>query len=69
MLFEKPILEILQRKKEGIDCSEEESAELKGFLKENYLIDSVEKSLIFDEIEYLFSQEYAEFEVEILNKI
>ena len=29
------IREILERKIQGIDCTEEESAEIKGFIKEN----------------------------------
>jgi hypothetical protein len=52
------ILEIIERKKKGIDCTEAESAEIKGYLKELKL---PEEQVLVAEIQELFPQEYGEF--------
>jgi hypothetical protein len=57
-----PIYGIIKRKKEGIDCTEEESAEIKGWLRELKL--PFEQPTI-SEIQLLFPQEYGEFLDEI----
>ena len=49
---------IIERKKQGIDCTEEESAEIKGFLRELKLPD---EQAIVAEIQSLFPIEYGEF--------
>ena len=51
------ISEIIERKKQGIDCSEEESAEIKGYLKEFKL--PHEQPVVAD-IQELFPQEFGE---------
>jgi len=49
---------ILKRKKTGIDCTEEESAEIKGWIKDHLMMfDEVE---IESDIQELFPDEYAE---------
>lgn len=52
------ILEIIERKKSGIDCTEEESAEIKGFLRE---LRMVGEQYIEAEIQFLFPLEYMEY--------
>ena len=49
---------IIVRKRQGIDCTEEESAEIKGFLRELKLPD---EQAIVAEIQSLFPIEYGEF--------
>lgn len=51
------IREIIIKKENGIDCTEEESAEIKGYIKEYKL---VEESAIVSTIQNLFPQEYGE---------
>jgi hypothetical protein len=52
------IAAIIQRKKNGIDNTEEESAEIKGYLRELKL---PEEQSIVAEIQELFPIEYDEF--------
>ena len=56
----KIILDILSRKKDSIDCSEQESAEIKGFLREFIPIPGKGEVEIVDEIQELFPIEYGE---------
>jgi len=56
------VKDIIARKKQGIDCTEEESAEIKGYLRELKMPD--EQHLIGD-IQSLFPQEYGEYLDEI----
>lgn len=51
------IREIIIRKENGVDCTEAESAEIKGYLREYKL---VEESAIVSTIQNLFPQEYGE---------
>jgi hypothetical protein len=53
-----PIYGIIERKKQGIDCTEAESAEIKGWLRELKL--PFEQPTIA-EVQLLFPQEYGEF--------
>ncbi len=52
--------EIIKRKKEGIDCTEIESAEIKGFVKERILLIGSSDIKTFEEIQMLFPNEYGE---------
>jgi hypothetical protein len=54
----KKINKIIARRKRGIDCSEEESAEIKGYLREFKL---PKEQPIVSEIQELFPLEYGEF--------
>lgn len=56
----KEILEIINRKKDGFDCTEKESAELKWFLREFIPIPGKGEVEIIDEIQYYFPIEYGE---------
>jgi hypothetical protein len=58
------IYDIIERKKQGIDCTEDESAEIKGWLRELKL--PFEQPIV-SEIQELFPLEYGEFldEVEV----
>ena len=51
------ILEIIERKRQGIDCTEEESAEIKAYLRELKL---PEEQPVVAEIQELFPLEYGE---------
>lgn len=51
-----PVIGILERKKAGIDCTEEESAEIKGWLREIH----IGQQQLQTEIESLFPQEWDE---------
>jgi hypothetical protein len=53
---------IIERKKQGIDCTEDESAEIKGWLRELKL--PFEQPTL-SEIQELFPLEYSEFLDEI----
>jgi hypothetical protein len=55
---DEPVLDIIVRKQQGIDCTEEESAEIKGYLRELKL---PEEQPLVAEIQLLFPQEYGEF--------
>lgn len=54
----KPILEIINRKKRGIDCSEAESAEIKQYLTE---LKTPHEQPIVADIQIWFPQEYEEY--------
>ena len=56
---------IIKRKQLGIDCTEQESAEIKGYLREFKL---PEEQSIVSAIQMLFPQEYGEYLDEELNK-
>jgi hypothetical protein len=58
--METKIKEIIERKKNGVDCTEEESAELKGFLKEFIPLPSSGDIQIIEDIQLLFPMEYGE---------
>ena len=53
------ISEIIKKRKQGIDCTEAESAEIKGWLRELNIPISVQQAL-YDIQEY-FSLEYGEY--------
>jgi len=54
------IKEILERKRNGIDCSESESAEIKGFVKEQVIQVGTGEVQLIGEIQSLFPLEYGE---------
>ena len=58
--MEQKIKDIIDRKKNGIDCTEEESAELKGFLKEFIPLPQSGDVKLIEEIQELFPLEYGE---------
>lgn len=58
--METKIKEILERKKNGVDCTEEESANLKGFLREFIPLPESGDIQIIEEIQELFPLEYGE---------
>jgi hypothetical protein len=53
------ISEIIKKRKQGIDCTEAESAEIKGWLRQLNIPKS-EQQTLYDIQEY-FSQEYGEY--------
>lgn len=59
------VLEILSRKKQGIDCTEEESAELKMWVKKTVICIATGQNDIISDIQNLFPLEY----VEALDKV
>lgn len=58
--MEQKIKDIIDRKKNGIDCTEEESAELKGFIKEFIPLPQSGDVQLIEEIQELFPLEYGE---------
>jgi hypothetical protein len=58
--METKIKEIIERKKNGVDCTEEESAELKGFLKEFIPLPNSGDIQMIEDIQLLFPLEYGE---------
>jgi len=58
--METKIKEIIERKKNGVDCTEEESAELKGFLKEFIPLPQSGDVQLIEEVQELFPLEYGE---------
>ena len=52
------VIDVIERKKQGIDCTEAESAEIKGYLRELKL---PEEQQIVSVIQLLFPIEYGEF--------
>lgn len=58
--MEAKIKQIIERKKNGVDCTEEESAELKGFLKEFIPLPSSGDIQMIEDIQLLFPMEYGE---------
>lgn len=55
----KNIIKIIKRKKQGIDCTETESAEIKGWLRQLNISKS-KQQMLYDIQEY-FSLEYGEY--------
>lgn len=64
------IIEILERKKQGFDCTEQESAEIKGWLRETTILPKscigifpkeLSDQEILEDIQLLFFIEYGEF--------
>lgn len=55
------ITEIIERKKLGIDCTEEESAEVKGWLRDTTLLIGSGDIQIHEDIQILFPLEYGEY--------
>ncbi len=66
------VLPIIERKEKGIDCSESESAEIKGFIRETIIAASNTNCLndfdVLHKIIKLFPIEYSEILVEIEEK-
>lgn len=62
------IKSILDNKRKGIDCSESESSEIKGWLKETLLSVSDGSTQVERDIQMLFPLEYGEYLEEIENK-
>lgn len=60
--------ELLHNKANGIDCSEEESAEIKGFLRETMDKDDFSTNMIRTGIVHYFPLEYAEVAEELETK-
>lgn len=58
--METAIEDILNRKRQGIDCTEEESAELKGFVKEQLIQVGTKDVQMIADIQSLFPLEYGE---------
>lgn len=56
----KTIFEILERKKQGIDCTEEESAEIKMHIKETLLMAEDGSVDLNEELQEHFPLEYGE---------
>jgi len=54
------VIEIIERKKNGIDCTEQESAEIKGFIKETLIMFGDGTVEIIEDIQELFPIEYGE---------
>jgi hypothetical protein len=67
MKAENVLKEILERKRQGIDCTEEESAEIKGFVKETLIQIETGQIQLIEEIQILFPIEYGEALDEIPN--
>lgn len=65
--MDKIIEEILNRKRQGIDCTEAESAEIKGFVKEHTVQIGNGDVQLIEEIQDLFPQEYGEAITEMEN--
>ena len=63
MKTNEPIYGIIARKKKGIDCTESESAYIKGWLRDLKL--TFEQPTL-SEVQLLFPQEYVEFLDEVL---
>jgi ribosomal protein S19 len=55
------IKEIIERKKQGIDCTEEESAEVKGWLRDTIILPKTDNFQILEDIQIHFPIEYGEF--------
>ncbi len=54
------VIGIIERKKQGLDCSEAESAELKGYIKEYLSNPNFGSTEVAEDIETLFPLEYGE---------
>ena len=60
-MSDKLIKAIIQRKKEGTDCTETESAEIKGWLRETTIFLQSDDIEMLEEIQLLFPIEYGEW--------
>lgn len=58
--MEEKLKAIIARKKQGIDCTEEESAEIKMFVKEHTLAINSWDIPVYEDIQMLFPIEYGE---------
>ena len=63
----KPITEILFDKKHGTDCTEDESAYIKGWLRETIICINDGSQQIIEDIQLLFPLEYDEHLTEMEN--
>jgi hypothetical protein len=63
----KKIKEILNRKRQGVDCTEQESAEIKMFLKEHLIQVGTGDVQLVEQIQTLFPLEYGESTDELNN--
>lgn len=54
------VKEVIQRKKRGVDCTEEESAEIKMFIKKTFIQVASGEVQTIEEIQELFPLEYGE---------
>ncbi len=52
---------ILENKRKGVDCNEEESAEIKGWLRDTIILPQSSDVDILESIQILFPLEYGEF--------
>jgi hypothetical protein len=59
--FTDPVFEIIARKKQGVDCTEQESAEIKGWLKEILLMPENGSIVLVEDIQRYFPMEYGEY--------
>jgi len=57
----KQITEIISRKKVGLDCNENESAFIKGWLKDTIILTSDGTQQILEDIQIHFPLEYGEY--------
>jgi hypothetical protein len=60
------IIELLNRKKLGIDCSEDESAEIKGYIKSTILVAGDGSVELDAELQLHFPLEWAEAQDELI---
>lgn len=63
----KELEEILNNKRHGIDCTEAESAEIKGFVKEQLIQVGTKDVQMIEDIQLLFPIEYSEALTEMEN--
>ena len=63
------VTDIISRKKQGQDCTEAESAEIKGWLRDTIIQPETGDQQIVEDIQQLFPQEYAEYFYEDINSI
>lgn len=54
------VKKIIERKKQGVDCTEQESAEIKMFVKETIILAGSGDAQIIEDIQLLFPLEYGE---------
>lgn len=58
---------IIKRRQEGLDCTEGESAEIKGYIKETFLVVEDGSIEIDEMLQELFPQEWSEAQDELEN--
>ena len=63
------IIGIIERKKQGVNCTESESAEIKGWLRETIILIGSNDIQIQEDIQLLFPQEYGEYLDETDNEL